>query len=139
MYFVDSWVWLEYLLDGKAADAAEAVIRDATTEAGGLIAPTVVAEVRYRIRCVDGDDGADEAVRILTSADEIQSMPLIDEVASEAADIRFQYYERGSCELSYADAIHVATATLHDDCERLYSGDPDFAEIDEIETIILER
>lgn len=138
MYFLDSWVWLEHLFDGEAASAAEDVIRRARTE-GGLIAPTVVAEVRYRVQSVEGRDAADDAVRILTGAEEIESMPLIDDVASYAADLRCQYYDAGTCELSYADAIHVATASLHDECETLYTGDPDFADVEEIETIVLER
>jgi len=64
-------------------------------------------------------------------------MPVIDEIAAHAAELRSQYYESGERELSYADAIHLATAVAHDECETLYSGDPDFADLDEIETVIL--
>ncbi|WP_254864211.1 type II toxin-antitoxin system VapC family toxin [Halovivax gelatinilyticus] len=138
MLFLDSWVWLEYLFDGEASESAERVIQRAITE-GGLIAPTVVAEVRYRVRTVDGKESADDAVRALTTADEIRSMPIVDEIAARAADLRYRYYERGTCELSYADAIHVATASAHGDCEALYTGDPDFASVDEVETVVLER
>ncbi|WP_247729850.1 PIN domain-containing protein [Halovivax limisalsi] len=136
MDFLDSWIWLEYLLDGDSSADAEAVIREAATE-GGLIAPTVVAEVRYRIQSVERRERAAEAVDILMQSTEIESMPLIDEIASHAADLRYKYYERGTCELSYADAIHVATASLHDDCGTLYTGDPDFVDVEEVETIVL--
>jgi predicted nucleic acid-binding protein len=64
-------------------------------------------------------------------------MPVIDEIAAYAAELRFKYYDPGERELSYADAIHLATAAIHDDCDTLYSGDPDFAGLDEIETVIL--
>lgn len=138
MCVLDSWVWLEHRFDGEAAEAAEDVIRRAKTE-GGFIAPTVVAEVRYRVQSLEGRDAADDAVRFLTGADEIERMPLVDEIASYAADLRCQYYDAGTCELSYADAIHVATASLHDECEALYTGDPDFADVEEVETIVLER
>ena len=38
--------------------------------------------------------------------------------------------------ISYADTIHLATATLTN-CTTLYSGDPDFAGIEEIHTMII--
>lgn len=64
-------------------------------------------------------------------------MPLINDIAAYAAKLRFTYYDPGERELSYADAIHLATAVVHDDCDMLYSGDPDFADVDEIATTIL--
>lgn len=138
MIFLDSWVWLEFVFDGDRADAAEAVIERADSpEVGGLLAPTVLAEVSYRIRTVDGAGTADEAIRAIHDYEYVESVPLIDQVAEYAAELRFKYYERGERELSYADAIHLATATLHDDCHVLYSGDPDFEGVDEIETVVL--
>lgn len=138
MIFLDSWVWLEFLFDGDAADEAESAIRDANTpEEGGLIAPTVIAEVSYRLRTVEDAATADEAVNAIRDYDHIESVPVIDEIAAYAAELRYKYYDRGDCELSYADAIHLATAVAHDDCRALYSGDPDFAGVEEIETVIL--
>ena len=58
-------------------------------------------------------------------------------MAEYAAALRHDYYERGVHELSYADAIHLATATVHEECDVLYSGDPDFDDVDEIETVVL--
>jgi len=46
-------------------------------------------------------------------------------VAKYAAELRHNYYEPGERELSYADALHLATAVVHDDCRVLYTGDPD--------------
>ncbi|WP_435185025.1 type II toxin-antitoxin system VapC family toxin [Halobellus sp. EA9] len=138
MIFLDSWVWLEYLFDGDAAADAESVIRRADTpETEGLVAPTVLAEVSYRIRVVEDGETADEAVRAIRDYDHIESVPVVDDVAEYAAELRHKYYERGDRELSYADAIHLATAVVHEDCDALYSGDPDFAGIDEIETVVL--
>jgi predicted nucleic acid-binding protein len=136
--FLDSWVWLEYLFGGDSDDEAEAVIQRANTSGeGGIITPTVLAEVSYRLRVVDDDGTADEAVRAIHDYEHIDSVAVIDEVAEYAAELRFEYYEGGERELSYADAIHLATAVVHDDCDVLYSGDPDFADIDEIETVVL--
>lgn len=138
MIFLDSWVWLEFLFEGDQADNAEAVIERAdTADEGGLIAPTVIAEVSYRIREQDDEATAEETIRAIRDYDHIESMPLIDAVAEYAAELRFKYYEPGERELSYADAIHLATAILHDDCHTLYSGDPGFEEVEEIETAIL--
>ena len=138
MRFLDSWVWLEFLFDGEAADDAEAAIQRANTpEVGGLVAPTVVAEVSYRLRVVDGAEPAEEAVGAIRDYEHVESLPLVDEVADYAAELRHDYYESGERELSYADAIHLATAVVHDDCGVLYTGDPDFEGVDEIETVVL--
>jgi len=136
--FLDSWVWLEFLFSGDAAADAESVIRRAdTAQTGGLVTPTVLAEVSYRIRVVENAATAEEAVRAMREYDHVESVPVVDEIAEYAAELRHKYYERGDRELSYADAIHLATAALHDDCDALYSGDPDFEALDEIETVVL--
>lgn len=138
MIFLDSWVWLEFLFDGECADDAAAVIERADSSAeGGLIAPTVIAEVAYRVRVELGESAAEQAVAAIQDFEHIESLPLVDEVAEHAAALRFDLYERGNRELSYADAIHLATAYLHDDCTLLCSGDPDFADIDVVETAII--
>jgi len=135
--FLDSWVWLEYVFDGEQAAAAADAIQRANTDDGGLIAPTVIAEVSYRVRRVEDETTAEETVRAIHDFEGIESMPLVDEIAAYAADLRAEYYAPSERELSYADAIHLATAVVHDDCDVLYSGDPDFEEIDAIETVVL--
>ncbi|MFQ3318083.1 MAG: putative nucleic acid-binding protein [Natronomonas sp.] len=138
MIFLDSWIWLEFLFDGEQADEAAAVIQQAdSADEVGLITPTVIAEVSYRVRVVDGEETATEAVRAIRDYDHIESLPLVDEIAEYAAELRYKYYDRGSRELSYADCIHLATASVHDDCRALYSGDPDFADVDEIDVVLL--
>lgn len=138
MIFLDSWVWLEYIFSGDKEDDAESLIDRANTpEETGLIAPTILAEVSYRVRVVEDDQTAQEAIRAMRDFDYIESMPLVDEIAEYAAELRFKYYEPGERELSYADAIHLATAVVHNDCDVLYSGDTDFADLDEIETVVL--
>ncbi|CCQ35328.1 uncharacterized protein Nmlp_1117 [Natronomonas moolapensis 8.8.11] len=138
MIFLDSWVWLEFIFSGDKEDEAESLIEQANTaEEGGLIAPTIIAEVSYRVRVVEDRETAKEAVRAIREFEYIESMPLIDDIAEYAAELRFKYYEPGERELSYADAIHVATAVVHDDCSELYFGDPDLADLDEIETGVL--
>mgnify|MGYP000409835904 CR=1 FL=1 len=136
MIFLDSWVWLEYLLSSDRADAAESVIERAADQ-GGLIAPTVVTEVAYRVRVVSDEANAEEAVRAMLDLDAVECLPLVATVAEYAAALRYEYYEPGTREFSYADTIHLATAVVHDECDVLYSGDPDFGDVAEIETVIL--
>jgi len=136
--FLDSWVWLEYIFSGEQEDEAEAVIQRAdTVDVGGLISPTIIAEVSYRVRRVENEETAAEAVRAIREYEYIDCMPLIEEIAEYAAELRFKYYTPGERELSYADAIHLATAVVHDECDVLYSGDPDFDDLAEIETVVL--
>lgn len=136
--FLDSWIWLEYLFSGQQeARAAELIQRADSADEGGLITPTVIAEVSYRVHVVEDAGTADEAVRAIRAFEHIESLPLIDELAEYAAKLRVKYYHRDDRNLSYADAIHLATASVHDDCHTLYSGDPDFREVDEIETVVL--
>ncbi len=138
MIFLDSWVWLEFVFSGEhAADAESAIDSADSPEEGGLITPTVIAEVSYRIRCVEGTETAREAVGAIHDYEHIESVPIIDDIGEYAAKLRHKYYDRGERELSYADAIHIAAASIHDDCHTLYSGDPDFEGIDEIETVVL--
>ena len=138
MIFLDSWVWLEYLLGGDAQDAAEETIRlAASPDEGGLIAPTVVTEVAYRVRVESDRATAEEAVRAIEDLDDVECLPLVASVAEYAAELRYKYYDRERRAFSYADAIHLATAVVHDECTVLYSGDPDFADVDEIETVVL--
>jgi predicted nucleic acid-binding protein len=136
--FLDSWVWLEFVFDGDSADEAESIVERADSpDVGGLVAPTVVSEVSYRVRRVEDEGTARAAIRAIRDFEHVESMPVVDDIGEYAAELRFEYYEPGERELSYADAIHLATAVVHGDCDTLYTGDPDFEGIEEIETVVL--
>ena len=109
----------------------------AAGEERGLIDPTVITEQVYRARVASDGGTAEEAIRAMKDMDGLVALPLVTSVAEYAADLRNKYYERGTRGFSYADAIHLAMATVHHDCHTLYSGDPDFAGIEEIETVVL--
>lgn len=138
MIFLDSWIWLEYVFSGDQEEEAASLIQQANSpDEGGLIAPTVIAEVSYRIRVVEDEQTAAEAIRAIQEFEHIECVPLVAEIAEYAAELRFKYYQQGTRELSYADAIHLAVASLHEECHTLYSGDPDFEDLDEIATVVL--
>ncbi len=138
MIFLDSWVWLEFLFEGEQDETAFSLIERANSpEEGGLITPPVLSEVGYRMRVEMGETAGREAVETIRDHEYVESFPVGDELAAYAAELRHDYYERRDCEISYADTIHLAAATVHDDCHTFYTGDSDFEEIGEIETVVL--
>jgi len=135
MIFIDSWVFLEFFQDDGKADDAEAVLEQINEE-GAVIAPTVLMEVQYQLRRKYGEKEADRVTTAIRTLDGLETAPITVEVAITAADIRDKYYQRRDRELSYADAIHITTALLTN-CSILSSGDPDFTDLDEIDTQIV--
>jgi predicted nucleic acid-binding protein len=133
--FLDSWVWIEFFAADERWRDAEAVI-ERISERGAVLAPTVLMEVRYRIGQKYDAERADRVVEVIQRFDELEIAPITTEAALTAARLREKYYQRGERELSYADAIHLAIAVMTD-CDVLYSGDPDFDNLDEIETEII--
>ena len=135
MIFLDSWVWLEFFQEDEKAKEAEKAIEEMQEE-GGVISSTVLTEVRYRIRTRFGEQEADRLTALITGFEELEIMPVTEEVAVYAADLRHKYYERSQNQISYADTIHIATAAMTE-CNKLYTGDPDFEEIEEVETEVV--
>ncbi len=135
MIFIDSWVWIEFFSEGEKSKKAEKII-EKLEEKEGVISSTVLMEVKYRIKKKFGRELSDRTIHAIEAFDNLTILPVNAKVAKYAADLRDKYYERNTREQSYADAIHLATAVLSD-CETLYSGDPDFEDIDEINTEIL--
>lgn len=138
MICLDSWIWLEYLFEGDQWSEAESIIQRADSpDYGGIVPATVLAEVSYRIRRQKDAGTASEAIDAIRNFEHVEVVPVTADVTEYAAELRDKYYRPGDCELSYADAIHLATAVLVTECTLLYSGDPDFAAVDEIETVVL--
>ncbi|MDY6764558.1 MAG: PIN domain-containing protein [Halobacteria archaeon] len=135
MIFIDSWIWLEFFLEDESWKASEKVIEKLEDEQG-VIASTVLLEVRYRINRKFGGEKADRVTTLINSFDNLEILPVTAEAAIYAADLRRKYYKRDERELSYADAIHIAIASMTE-CDELYTGDPDFENVDEIQTHII--
>ena len=135
MIFIDSWVWLEYFQDDDKSEEAEKVLEEIRQD-GGLICTTVLMEVRYQVRKKYDEQTADKLTAYISSFENLRIMPITEESALRAADIREKYYHRKENPISYADSIHIAAAELAD-CKTLYSGDPDFENIEEVKTEII--
>lgn len=136
MFFIDSWVWIEFFSEGDRSEKAEKVI-EKLEDQEGVISTTVLMEVKYRIKKKFDEELAERVIRVIESFDNLTILPVTAKVAKNAADLRDKYYRRKTRELSYADAIHLSTAILTD-CDVLYSGDPDFEGVDELETVTIE-
>ncbi|EMA35791.1 type II toxin-antitoxin system VapC family toxin [Halococcus hamelinensis] len=135
MIFVDSWVWIEFFAADDRWRDAEAVL-ERIPERGGVVATTVLMEVRYRIGEKFDAERAERVVGTIQRFEELEVVPITADAALTAARLREKYYQRGERELSYADAIHLALAMMTG-CETLFSGDPDFEGLDEIETEVI--
>lgn len=134
MRYLDSWVWLEYVFDGSASAEASSALQEAHTE-GGVTSTIALTEIDYILRREIGDETADFVTSSIEDRNSIRTVPVSDEIALRASSLRTKYYRRREREVSYADAIHLATAIVCD-CEILYTGDSDFEEIDEVETVV---
>jgi predicted nucleic acid-binding protein len=135
MIFLDSWIWMKFFSQEKGWKKAEEVLKE-LEQTTGIISTAVLMEVRYRIRRRFGWEKADRITNIMESFERLDVIPLASEVASFAADLRDKYHGKNGRQFSFGDAIHLATAVMTG-CEKLYSGDSDFAKVDEIETVII--
>ncbi len=135
MIFLDSWIFIEFFSEGSRSKKAEHVVTLLENEKG-IVSSTVLMEVRYRFLRKFGKEKADQVIHIIESFENLEIVPVTSGVAKYAADLRDKYYQKGEKELSYGDAIHLATAILTG-CKRLYSGDPDFENISEMNTEII--
>lgn len=134
MIYLDSWVWLEYGLRGGQWETARDVIDDAVANSGA-VSTIALTEIDYVLSREVDRTTADLVTSAIEDFEAVSVVPVSSEVALYASRLRRKYYDRRDNALSYADAIHVATADLVD-CETLHTGDSDFAGIEEIETIV---
>ncbi|MBI4162324.1 MAG: PIN domain-containing protein [Candidatus Aenigmarchaeota archaeon] len=133
MIFIDSWVWIEFFQE-ETSKPVKAVLQRAVTDSV-VISTIVLMEVKYSILKKYGKEMADSVINTIEIFPNIKVLPVTSDVARTAADIRKKYYNKKR-QLSYADAINIATAMLSG-CNKLYSGDRDFEKIDELKTEII--
>ncbi|QCC50759.1 type II toxin-antitoxin system VapC family toxin [Halapricum salinum] len=132
--YLDSWVWLEYGLRGDQWTGARKSIDDALAD-GGAVSTIALTEIDYILSREVDRTTADLVTSAIEDFDAIHIVPVSAEISLYASRLRSKYYERRDNELSYADAIHIATAGLLD-CTALHTGDADFESVQEIETVV---
>lgn len=133
MDYLDTWVWIEYGLEGPNVNIAEDII-DGALDAGAVTSTITLLETAYILGREIDQSGADYVTSAIEDFESIHVIPVTAEIALYAAELRARY-NRQERQLSYADAIHLATAVLTD-CDRLQTGDADFEGVTEIEAIV---
>lgn len=136
MIFLDSWIWIEYFSEGKKLKESEALIKNISKNEGCVINPLVIAEVKYKIAKNFDIIKANKVIYIIENLPNLHILPITIEIAKLAVDLRLKYYHRKNKDLSYVDVMNLATAILSN-CKTLYSGDPDFKDIEEIKTVVV--
>ncbi|NGM68791.1 type II toxin-antitoxin system VapC family toxin [Natronolimnobius sp. AArcel1] len=137
MQYLDSWVWIEYVLGGAVDDAAKTVL-EAAHDDGGVTSTIALTEIDYIIRRELDQETADFVTSSIEDSAAIRVIPVSSDIALQASNIRSKYYSRRERELSYADAIHIATA-LQKDCSTIQTGDADFDGLDEIDAVVHQK
>ncbi len=130
MIFVDTWVWLEFFQDGKKRDECKDIL---LSNENIVIDPLVLMEIKHKTAKRFGITKSEDILLTIESFKNVKIIPLFSKTATFAADLRLKHY--GPL-LSYADCVHLAIA-ISTKCKRLYSGDPDFKNIKELEVVIV--
>lgn len=134
MIYLDSWVWLEYGIRQDHDEIARELIEEAR-RSGGVISTIGLTEVDYVLDRELDQEAADAITSAIEDLEGVHLVPVSVEVARLASTLRSKYYDRQARELSYADAIHLATASLLE-CSALHTGDSDFEAVDEVDAVV---
>lgn len=135
MFYLDSWVWIEFFSRNEAWKQARDILAKLERNKG-VLSTIALMEVKYVLKRKFEKEKANRVLGVILSFDNLLILPVSTKVAIYAADLREKYYQKREREFSYGDGVHLATAVLAD-CKKLYSGDSDFRDIDEIETCII--
>ena len=129
---LDASVFLEYFLKGAKLEKSRKYINELLENKNlGIISTMCILEVKYHIIRRLGHEKAEEAVFFIKNCKNLKICDLDDKIAEIAADIKIKYYNKDESPLSFADAIHVATA-IQNKCRKLVTADSDFKGIKEI-------
>jgi predicted nucleic acid-binding protein len=118
MILVDSFGWIEYLIDGPLADRYEEYLKDTSK----IIIPTIVLyEVYKKIR---REKREEEAIIVVAQMKKTKIVPLTDEIALSAAEFSLDY------KLPLADSIVYATGIKEG--VSIVTSDPHFEGLDNV-------
>jgi predicted nucleic acid-binding protein len=115
---VDTCGWIEWLTDGRLADAFAPYLADPAA----LIIPTTLQFELYK--WAKREKSEVEALEVIALTEQGRILPLTTRLALYAADLALQH------QLSFADAIIYASARLHD--APLITADDHFKDLPEV-------
>lgn len=131
--FIDSWIWIELYSQSKKWERCKQILLSKDKK---YISSIVLTEVKYRLSITIGEEKTNKIMGLIVSDESIVVVPITQEIALYAAELRMKYYKKPKSTLSYADCINLATAIMTG-CKELFTGDPDFERIEEIKTTIV--
>ena len=133
-YAIDSYVFLDLFLHSQQEETARKKFHKAL-QSKAVISSIALLEVKYQVMRKLSHEKAEEATFTMRNMDNVEIINVSPEIAETAADIRAKYYKKNERELSYADAIHIATA-ITAGCTVIITGDRDFERIEELKAEI---
>ncbi len=132
--FFDTSVVLDYILHGKKYEISRRHMSSLDSgDQQGILDSVALLEIKYHLIRHIGHDKAEEAVLFLKNRKNFSVVPVTEDIAERAANLRIKYFNRDKSPISTADAIHIATALEHQ-CKKIITADSDFKVVSEIET-----
>ena len=107
MIFLDAYALLALALDEPAAGEVEALIRE---DEAAMTAANLFEAVDYCIRRAGIPEADARAELSLVVGDLVRITPVTEDQAWRGAFLRGRYYAGGSCEVSLADCLLLASA-----------------------------
>ena len=129
----DSFVFLDLFLRQKGEETAEKYLNDAAEgKTSTVVSSLCILEVKYHLLRKASEEKALDAIEYIKSMPEIEIVEATTEICELAASIRNKYYSNER-QLSFGDAVHIATA-IKSGCKKIITGDADFKNLEEIAT-----
>ena len=135
MFFLDTWVLVDFFCKGDKYESSREIINKIRNEKA-VIDALVITELKYALSKKAGPEKANKTIYLLQAMSNLKIVPVVLPTAKLAADLRLKYYDKQKRAVALADMVHLATAILTD-CKKFYTGDKDFEGIGEIETSII--
>lgn len=120
------------ILAGEAESAKARIYLEKMKATGGVVSSILFAELAFHIRRKRGKEKAAEILMFIKSLPNLDIVPVSEEIAKTAGNLRAHYAKRIPKKLTYFDCIHIATA-LASGCTKFVTGDRGFRDIKEIE------
>ncbi|HIG96696.1 TPA: PIN domain-containing protein [Candidatus Woesearchaeota archaeon] len=134
MNYIDSWILIELFLEGEKAEKVLHLLEKIRKERI-VMSAIALFELKYHLTKKSGKERTEQILAVLEQIEEVAIAPILSQTCLLAAELRLKYYTKER-QISVADALHLATA-MQTGCKAFYSGDPDFQNIEEIETVIV--
>jgi predicted nucleic acid-binding protein len=133
MIYLDSYVFLDLFSGEKELmEKAKKYLERAKKE-GCTISTVVLTEVIFHLARKRFENIIEDFLLFVDTFEKMKVVDVNREIALLAGGLRYKYYKKQECELSFLDCIHIATA-ISTKCSSIVTGDKEFSKIEEIRT-----